>query len=176
LIKMRKSEPAQKTEIEGQTATSGSKIKDGGKFATEPGTEIETRARGAKSTVSEEAEAGTSAKVRTRKQDKDTYHSEVALEMVLAERLAEQAVEMCLSEPDLPAELGAVNVASLLAELTPPGLAPVRAHGGSESAATSDKEMKNARIEANRDETQVDEGQEGRIQVPDSGGENRSQM
>jgi hypothetical protein len=99
----------------------------------------------------------------------------VALEMVLAERLAEQAVEMCLS--DLPAELGAVNVASLLAELKPPpGLAPVRANGRSESAATSESRMKNERIEANGDEMQADGGQEDRMQNLDSGGENRSQM
>jgi hypothetical protein len=36
--------------------------------------------------------------------------------------------------------------------------------------------MKNARIEAKRDETQTDEGQEDKMQDLDSGGENRSQM
>jgi hypothetical protein len=98
----------------------------------------------------------------------------VALEMVMAERLAEQAVEMCLS--DLPAELGELNVASLLAELRPPGLAPVRAYGAGGSAATSENDVKNARIEANSDETQTDEGQEDKMQNLDSGGENRSQI
>jgi hypothetical protein len=134
-------------------------------IATEPGA--------ATTTVSEEVEAGTSARVRTRKQDK--YRSEVALEMVMAERLAEQAVEMCLA--DLPAELGAVNVASLLAELkTPPGLAPVRAKAASESAAASEIGVGKARIEANRDDAQSDEGREDKMQNVDSGGEKRSQV
>jgi hypothetical protein len=141
LIKMRKSEPAQKTGIEGQAAASGSKIKDGGKFATEPGTE--TAARAATFTVSGDAEAGTSAKVRTRNYDKDRYRSAAALEMVMAECLAEQAFEMCFSDSDLPAELAAVKGAPMLAELNPPpGLAPVRASGGSESAAASENGMK----------------------------------
>jgi hypothetical protein len=172
---MRKSEPAQKTESEGKLAGNGSKIKDGGKLATEPGTE--TAARKAATTGSGEAAAGASAKVRTRNYDKDKYRSEVALEMVMAERLAEQAIEMCFSDSDLPAELGAVNVASLLAELkSPPGLAPVRAIGAGESATTSENGMKNARIEAKLDETQTDERQEDKMQNLDSGGQNRTQM
>jgi hypothetical protein len=53
----------------------------------------------------------------------------------------------------------------LLAELNPPpGLAPVRASGGSENAATSENDMKNARIEAKRDETQTEEGPEDKMQ------------
>jgi hypothetical protein len=48
--------------------------------------------------------------------------------------------------------------------------------GAGERAATSENDMKNARIEANSDETQADEGQEGRTRDPDSGGENRSQL
>jgi hypothetical protein len=150
LIKIRKSEPAQKTGIEGQAAASGSKIKDGGKFATEPGTE--TAARAATSTVSGDAEAGTSAKVRTGNYDKDRYRSAAALEMVMAERLAEQAFEMCFSDP--PEELAPVQGAPLLVELNPPpGLAPVRASGGSESAGTSENDMKKARNEPGSSQT-----------------------
>jgi hypothetical protein len=87
LIKLRKSEPARKTENEGKLAASGSKVKDSGNLATEPGTETGTLGRSATPTGSGEAEPGTSAKVRTRKQDK--YRSAVALEMVMAGRLAE---------------------------------------------------------------------------------------
>jgi hypothetical protein len=53
---------------------------------------------------------------------------------------------------------------------------PVRANIASESAATSENDMRKARIEANRDETQADEGQGDEMQNLDSGGENRSQM
>jgi hypothetical protein len=70
-----------------------------------------------------------------------------------------------------------VKGAPLLTKLkVPPGLALVRANEASESAATSENDMKNARIEANSEETQVDEREEDRIHVPDSGGQNRSQM
>jgi hypothetical protein len=95
--------------------------------------------------------------------------------MMMAERLAEQAFEMCFSDP--PAELAAVKGAPLLAELKPlPGRATLRANGASERPATSENDMKKARIEANRDETQAEEGPEDNIHDPDSGGENRSQF
>jgi hypothetical protein len=51
----------------------------------------------------------------------------------------------------------------------------VRANGAGESA-TSESDMKNARIEANGDETQADGRQEATTHDPDSGGEKRSQM
>jgi hypothetical protein len=40
----------------------------------------------------------------------------------------------------------------------------------------SEDDTKNARNEAKPDETQTDEREEDRIQNPDSGGENRTQM
>jgi hypothetical protein len=97
-----------------------------------------------------------------------------ALEMVMAERLAEQAFDMCFEDP--PAVLAALKGSPKLAELKVlPGRAPVRASAASESA-TSELGMKNAKIEANGGETQVDDPEEDRIDVPDSDGENRTQI
>jgi hypothetical protein len=111
-------------------ATIGCKIKDGGKLTT---VARPRHRHGLWWRPIRERKAGTSAKVRTRKQDKGRYRSAAALEMMMAERLAEQAFEMCFSDP--PAELAAVKGAPLLAELKPPpGLAPVRAKGANASA------------------------------------------
>jgi hypothetical protein len=152
LIKLRKSEPAQKTEIEGETAGNGSKITDGGKCAT--GARAERPARAA-AAGSEEAEPGISVEQRSMKRPEDKYRSAAALEMVRAERLAEQTKERYLS--NLPAELAGAKIASLLAEPnSPPGLAPVRARGAGETAATSENDMKNAQNKAKCVETQGD--------------------
>jgi hypothetical protein len=93
---------------------------------------------------------------------------------VMSERLAEQAFEMCFEDP--PAVLAALKGSPKLAELKVlPGRAPARASAASESA-TSELGMKNAKIEANGGETQVDTGWEDNIRHSDSGAENRSQL
>jgi hypothetical protein len=159
----------QKGENNGQAASDGGKVKDSDDTVTEkPAPKVATSSE-------EQREAGSASKPASKKRPKDKYRSAAALEMVMAERLAEQAFEMCFEDP--PAVLAALKGSPKLAELKVlPGRAPVRATGASEIVATNEKGLKNARIEANRDGAQTDERQDDKTHAPDCGGEKRSQF
>jgi hypothetical protein len=76
--------------------------------------------------------------------------------MVISGRLDEQGFEKFFADP--PAALAVIKGLQKLAELKVlPGRASMRANGAGESAA-SELGMKKAQIEANGDQTQVEEG------------------
>jgi hypothetical protein len=161
----------QRGENNGQAAGDGGRMTDGGKPMTEK--PAPAMAAAVATSNEEQREAG-SAKPAPKKRPRDKYRSAAALEMVMAERLAEQAFEICFEDP--PAVLAALKGSPKLAELKVlPGRAPVRASAASESA-TSEPGMKNAKIEANDDETQVDARPEVNVHATDSGDENRTQL
>jgi hypothetical protein len=157
----------QKGENDGQAAGDGGKVKDGDNAVTEKPAPAVTASN------EEQREPGSATRQGAKKRPKDKYRSAAAIEMVMSERLAEQAFEMCFEDP--PAALAALKGSPKLAELKVlPGRAPVRASAASESA-TREVGMKNAKIEANGGETQSDEPHKDKAHNPGSGGENRSQ-
>jgi hypothetical protein len=105
---------------------------------------------------------------------KDKYYTRGALEMVMSQRLAEQTLDILFENP--PEALAALKGSPKLAELKVlRGRAPVQASGARESAATSEQSAKNAEIEANGNETQVEAGPEDNMHGDDSDGEKRTQ-
>jgi hypothetical protein len=156
-----------KAENDGQAAGDGSNMKDGEKSVRE------TPAAKVAASCEKECEAG-SRKPVSKKRAKDKYHTRAALEMVMSQRLAEQALDILFENP--PEALAALKVSAKLGELKVlPGRAPVRASSGSERVAKKEEDAKNAKNEANRDETQAEKGPEDNIHAIDSGGENQSQ-
>jgi hypothetical protein len=90
------------------------------------------------------------------------------------QRMAVQAFEKLFDDP--PAKLAAVIGSPELAELKlVSGGAPVRASGATEGAKSA-RGMKTARIEANRDETQVDGRQDDVTDGNGAGGGERTQV
>jgi hypothetical protein len=164
LMKMRKGDN------DGQAAGDDGKARNGEKPTGGP----ENSAPAVAPSCNGDTEAGSAARPVSKKRQRDRCRSAAALEMVMSERLAEQAIGMLFSDP--PAELAAVIASPKLAESKVlPGCARVRAKGASESAATGEIGMKNVNIEATDFETQTDELQTDRAHNADSGGENRSQ-
>jgi hypothetical protein len=130
----------QKGDDNRQAAGSGGKVKDSDNVVTE------TRAPTVAAPGDGQREAGSAAKPRLSKRRRGRYRSAAALEMVMAERLAEQAFEMCFTDP--PAELAALKSSPKLAELKVlPGRAPVRDHGATKNSDTTKLGLKKSQIE-----------------------------
>jgi hypothetical protein len=162
LMKMRKSED------NGQAGGDGGSVKAG------ETPETETPAPKFATSNEKNCGPGATAKPGPRKAKQDKQRSMSALEMVMSERLDEQGFEKFFADP--PAALVVIKGLRKLAERKVlPGRALVAARGAGESA-TSERGMKNAKIEANGGETQVDTGSEDNIRHTDSGAENRSQL
>jgi hypothetical protein len=158
----------QKGENHGQAAGDDGNAKDGEKPVRE------TTAAKVPASSEAEREAG-SANPRPKKRPRNKYRSMAALEMVMNERLTEQAFDALFENP--PEALAALKGSPKLGELRVlPGRAPVRSHRAVEKAATSEKGVKNVEIEANDDETQVQKPQANRTQDTDADGEKRSQL
>ncbi len=158
----------QKGENNDQAAGDDGKMEDGESTATEmPAPEIPPSSEG-------QREAGSAAKTGAKKRPRDKYRWMSALEMVMSERLDEQGFEKFFADP--PAALVVLKGLRRLAEMNVlPGRA-VRASGAREIAATNEKGLKNAKIEANDQGTQALEPQKDTDQNPDSGDEKRSQL
>jgi hypothetical protein len=138
LMKMQK---AESKECNGQAAGDGGKMKDGENPATE--TPASARAPKVATSSEEQREAGSASKLASGKRPKDKYRSRAAQEMVMSERLAEQAFDMYFENP--PAEFAALLGSPKLADLkVQPGLAPVRASRASESPASESGKKKRA--------------------------------
>ena len=160
----------QKRENEGQADSDDGTMKD------DKCAETEAAARAAKVATSgdEQREPGLASKPASKKRPQDRYRSTAALEMMMSGRLDEQGFEKFFADP--PAALVVIKGLQRLAELKAlPGRAAVEARGAGEGA-TGEPGMKNARIEAKCQKTQVAEGQRDSGHNPESGGENRSQF
>jgi hypothetical protein len=159
----------QEAESNEQAAGDGGKVKGSDNDVTELPAPAVAAAGG------EQREAGSAARPASKKRPSDKYRSAAALEMVMEQRLSEQAFETCFSDPTevLAAVMGSPRLADLKVQ---PGCAPVRASGAGTSAATSENHMKKSRIEANGDETQVEKRLKDNIRATDSGDGNRTQM
>jgi hypothetical protein len=165
LMKMRKSED------NGQAACDGGNAKDG------ETPELETLALAPEVATSNEDHCQPEATATTtpgpRKPKRDKSRSMSALKMVKSERLDEQGFEKFFADP--PAALVVLKGLRKLAERNELlGRAPMRVRGGNESSVTGENHMKNAKIEANDDETQVTEPQRDRAQNQGADGEKRS--
>jgi hypothetical protein len=131
-----------KAEYSGQTGDDGGKEDD---EKTAPETPAPARAPKAATYTEGQREPGSTARSVARKRPNDEYRSMTALEMVMANRLGQQAFDLCVEDP--LAELAAVEGSSVLAE---PRVLSGRASVQSRRSATSELGMKNARIEGHR--------------------------
>jgi hypothetical protein len=116
-------------------------------------------------------EAGAATKLASGKRPRDTYGARAALDMVRSGRLDEQGFEKFFADP--PAALVVLKGLRKLAE---PKVLLGGAQVPASRSATDEAGMKNAKIEANGEETQTTGPQEDRACNPIVGGENRSQV
>ena len=155
----------QKADNNSQAAPDGGNAKDG------ETPEAETLAPEVVTSNEVHCEPGATAKPGPKKPNRDKYPSMSALERVMSERLDEQGFEKFFADP--PAALVVLKGLRKLAERKALlGRAPVRAS----RSATGEAGMKNAEIEANDDETQIEEPQEDKARELTVGSQKRSQV